>query len=90
MPLSEHEKTEARDAIALALELNEPEAMIEGLRRLCERKEQEPHISDNERNRWSNARAALTDVAIELERALAALASANDANAAPGEQSSDS
>lgn len=87
MPLSDKEKTEARDAIALALELNEPETMLEGLRRLCERKAGEAHIADNERARWRNAADALIDVQQALERANAPQKSANDAQgdeSAPG------
>lgn len=68
MPLSEHEKSEARDAVALALELNEPETMIDGLQRLCGRKLAGQHMSDNERERWQNAHNALSSVASELER----------------------
>lgn len=90
MPLSDQDKTEARDAIALALELNEPETLIESLRRLCERKAQEPLIGDNERARWNNARHALGDVAIELERSQAPQARDNDAPTPQDAQSADS
>lgn len=93
MPLSDKEKTEARDAIGLALELNEPESMIESLRRLCERKAAEPGIwteahgfsltTDNERERWRNAAEALDSVAKELELANAPQARANEAQSAP-------
>lgn len=79
MPLSDKEKTEARAGIALALELNEPESMIENLRRLCERKAAEAGewaqargyalSTDSERNRWRNAANALESVSKELERA---------------------
>lgn len=76
MPLSEHDKSEARDAIALALALNEPETMIEGLKRLCARqialwteRRESPAVSDNERERWQTALDALIDVQRELERA---------------------
>lgn len=79
MPLSDKDKTEARDAIALALELNEPETMIEGLRRLCERKANEAQIGDNEANRWRSAHDALKSVADELERANAPQTRANAA-----------
>jgi hypothetical protein len=69
MPLSENEKSEARAAIALALELNEPESLIEDLRRLCQRKAIDALMSDNERQRWRNAHKALDSVSSELERA---------------------
>lgn len=93
MPLSDKEKTEARDAIALALDLNEPESLIESLRRLCARKAAEPGIwteahgfsltTDNERQRWRNAAEALDSVSKELERANAPQARAGNARAAP-------
>lgn len=82
MALTDNDKTEARDALSLALELNEPETMIEGLKRLCARKLGELHISDHERDRWTNARNALDSVATELERANAPQTRANDAQAA--------
>lgn len=94
MALTNQEKTEARDAIALALELNEPESLIEGLRRLCGRKANEAGgytnergfalASDNERNRWQAAAEALQTVSQELERANAPQARANDAPEAQG------
>lgn len=68
--LSDADRTEARDSIALALELNEPEALIESLRRMCERKAAEKLIHPNEGNRWKNAADALTE-------ALAVVAAAN-------------
>lgn len=69
MPLSEHDKSAARDAIAMALELNEPETMIEGLRRLCAKRRADAQLSDMERDRWQSALNALASVASELERA---------------------
>jgi hypothetical protein len=87
MPLNDQEKTEARNAIALAIDLNEPETIVESLRRLCARKAQEPLISDNERSRWRNAHEALGDVAIELERANAPQRVHNDAQEATQAQS---
>ena len=82
MALSDNDKTEARDAIAMALELNEPETMIEGLKRLCVRKAIDALASDNERSRWRDAANALIDVQRELERANAPQTRDNDAQAA--------
>lgn len=92
MALTDNDKTEARDALSLALELNEPETMIEGLRRLCERKANEAGAytnergfaltSDNERARWRSAAEALDSVAKEPERANAPQMRDNDAQAA--------
>ena len=62
MPLSDKEKTEARDAMALALELNEPETMLEGLKRLCVKKALDARLGDNERARFQDAANALIDV----------------------------
>lgn len=67
MPLSDKEKTEARDAIELALSLNEPETMLEGLKRLCVKKSIDAHISANERDRWRACADALIIVQAELE-----------------------
>ncbi len=82
MPLSDQEKTEARNAIALAIDLNEPETIVESMRRLCARKAQEPLISDQERSRWRNAHEALGDVAIELANRNAPQRVHNDAQEA--------
>ena len=79
MGLTNQEKSDARDALAMALELNEPEIMIEGLKRLCARKLEERHISDNERNRWRDAHNALEHVQSELELANAPAKRDNDA-----------
>lgn len=78
MGLSDNEKADAKSAIALALELNEPEAMLESLRRACERKANEPLLGDSERNRWQAAAHALGDVVIELNRANAPQAKATE------------
>ena len=78
MPLSDNDKTEARDAFSLALELNEPETMIEGLTRLCAGK-LAGRLSDRERDRWRSAHDALQSVAEELRRANAPQMRANDA-----------
>lgn len=92
MPLSDKEKNEARDALSLALELNEPETMLEGLKRLCVKKGLEAHISDKERDRWQEAAEALADVQRELElleRANKPQTSANDAQAMQGDAKPD-
>lgn len=87
MPLSDKDKTEARDALALALELNEPETMIEGLRRLCVKRLNDAHMSDFERDRWRGAVDALANVSKELERANVPQQRDSDA---PGEQTAPS
>jgi hypothetical protein len=69
MALSDKDKLEARDALAMALELNEPETMIEGLRRLCAKRLETAHMSVQERDRWQAAIDALASVAAELEAA---------------------
>lgn len=76
MPLTDAEKEEAKNSLALAIELNEPEAMIEGLRRMCERKGREygsystqrgfSLISESEAHRWRKAAAALSEVLATL------------------------
>jgi hypothetical protein len=66
MPLSDKEKTDARDALTLALELNEPETMLEGLKRLCMRKAIDAHLGDNERQRYRSSHEALDQVLSEL------------------------
>lgn len=66
MPLSQ-DKSEARDATALALELNEPETMVEGLRRLCAKWLEAGDMAPSERDRWQAAINALASVANELE-----------------------
>ena len=81
MPLSDNDKAEARDSLALALELNEPETMIEGLKRLCAGK-LAGRLSDRERDRWRSAHDALQTVAEELKRANAPQMRDNDAQAA--------
>lgn len=53
--LTDAEKHEAIEAIALAITLNEPEQVIERLRNLCRKK------SARADDRWSNAAAALTE-----------------------------
>ena len=87
MPLSEQDKSAARDALALALELNEPETMIEGLRRLCAKRLAEAHLNAFDRDRWQSAVNALASVASELERANRPQTRANDAQGAPSDAS---
>jgi Asp-tRNA(Asn)/Glu-tRNA(Gln) amidotransferase A subunit family amidase len=82
MGLSDKDKSEARDALALALELNEAEMMIEGLRRLCARRLDSAHMSASERDRWQAAVDALSSVAAELEAANAPQERDNGAQAA--------
>jgi hypothetical protein len=87
MPLNDKDKSDARDAITLALELNEPETMLEGLRRLCIRKAIDAHLGDNERARFRSCADALISVQEELASADKQQARANAPETAQGEQS---
>lgn len=86
MPLNEQDKAEVRAALALALELNEPETMLEGLKRLCALKTLDAHLSDNERARYRSCADALGDVQYELKSAAKAQAAANAPETAPTPQ----
>lgn len=57
--LTDAEKHEAIEAIALAITLNEPEQMIERLRHICKRKARENLT--NEADRWRDAETALDE-----------------------------
>lgn len=85
---SDKDKTEARDALEIALTLNEPEIMLEGLRRLCAKKADDEHLGDNERARYRSAHEALERVSTELEHVNAPAKRDNDGESAPAAQSS--
>ena len=61
MAVNDAERAEVKEAFALAVDLDEPEAMIDGLRRMCERKVRDRFIGEAERLRWRKTGAALSE-----------------------------
>ena len=70
MPLTANEKDELTQQVAALIELGEPEALVEAIRRACDRKARHALTPPEELKRWFIAANALTE----------ALATVNAAN----------
>ena len=66
MPLSGNEKETALQSLALALDANEPEAMLAELRRMASRKLEDRSLTGMQRERWINVEQALTHAEVEV------------------------
>lgn len=67
--LSDADKTEAKRTLATLLEVNEPEELVSAMRLMCERKKDDPWITQRERDRWASAAGALMEVEATLAAA---------------------
>ena len=59
MPLNANEKDELTQQVVALLELGEPEALVEALKRSCDRKAADATTPPEERTRWMVAASAL-------------------------------
>ena len=58
MPLTANEKDELTQQVVVLLELGEPEALVEALKRSCDRKAADATTPPEERTRWMVAASA--------------------------------
>jgi hypothetical protein len=61
MPLTAHEKDELTQQVVVLLELGEPEALVEALKRMCSHKAGDVTTPSEEAKRWSIAANALME-----------------------------